>query len=218
LEGDIYPVLAQEGLLEAWPAQAFFIDIGIPEQYANADQLIKKHCRRPAVFLDRDGVLNKDASGYSHKPEDLQWNNRAIEAVRLANQSAWYVFVVTNQSGVARGYYDEAAVRRFHEQMDIELAAKGAHVDEFRYCPFHPEGTIAEYRRDAECRKPKPGMIIDLLRAWRIDVARSFLIGDKESDCMAAEAAGIRGYLFRGGDLCSELYHAMDKHRSARHI
>ena len=153
------------------------------------------------MFFDRDGVLNRDESGYAHKPEDLQWNKNAIEAVRLANQSGWYVFVVTNQAGVARGYYDETAVRRFHEQMEMELAREAAHVDEFRYCPFHPDGTVAEYRRDAECRKPKPGMIIDLMRAWRIDLARSFLIGDKESDCVAAAAAGIRGYLFRGGDL-----------------
>jgi D,D-heptose 1,7-bisphosphate phosphatase len=216
LESDIYPLMAQEGLLEAWPAEAFFIDVGIPDDYATAGHAIKKQCTRPAVFFDRDGVLNSDESGYAHKPEDLQWNKNAIEAVRLANQSGWYVFVVTNQAGVARGYYDETAVRRFHEQMEMELAREAAHVDEFRYCPFHPEGTVAEYRRDAECRKPKPGMIIDLMRAWRIDPARSLLIGDKESDCVAAAAAGIRGYLFRGGDLSSELRHAMDDQAGAR--
>ena len=218
LEGDIYPLLAQEGLLEAWPAEAFFVDIGIPDDYATSDQLIKKQCTRPAVFFDRDGVLNKDETGYAHKPEDLQWNKNAIEAVRFANQSGWYVFVVTNQAGVARGYYDETAVRRFHEQMEMELAREAAHVDEFRYCPFHPDGTVAEYRRDAECRKPKPGMIIDLMRAWKIDVTRSFLIGDKESDCLAATAAGIGGYLFRAGDLCSELRDAMDDQVGARHL
>jgi D-glycero-D-manno-heptose 1,7-bisphosphate phosphatase len=210
LESDIFPLLAREGLLEAWPAEAFFVDIGIPEDYATANPAIKKQCTRPAVFFDRDGVLNKDDTGYAHKPEDLQWNTNAIEAVRLANQSGWYVFVVTNQAGVARGYYDETAVRRFHQQMELELAREGAHVDEFCYCPFHPDGIVEEYRRDAECRKPKPGMIIDLMRKWRIDVARSILIGDKQSDCMAAAAAGIRGYLFRGGDLCSELRRAKD--------
>jgi D-glycero-D-manno-heptose 1,7-bisphosphate phosphatase len=94
--------------------------------------------------------------------------------------------------------------------MEMELAREAAHVDEFRYCPFHPDGTVAEYRRDAECRKPKPGMIMDLMRAWRIDPARSLLIGDKESDCVAAATAGIRAYMFRGGDLSSELRHAMD--------
>ena len=164
------------------------------------------------MFFDRDGVLNRDDTGYAHKPEELEWTNNAIEAVRLANQSGWYTFVVTNQSGVARGYYDEDAVRRFHEQMEIELAREGAHIDEFRFCPFHPEGTVHRYRRDAECRKPKPGMLIDLMHAWPIDVPRSILIGDKEIDCAAATAAGIRGYLFRGGDLGAELRHAMGNH------
>jgi D-glycero-D-manno-heptose 1,7-bisphosphate phosphatase len=210
LERDFYPFLAQEGLLAAWPTESFFIDIGIPDDYAIAGELIKRQCTRPAVFFDRDGVLNRDDSGYAHKPEELEWNDQAIEAVRLVNQSGWYTFVVTNQSGVARGYYDEEAVRRFHEQMEIELAREGAHIDEFRFCPFHPDGTVARYRRDAECRKPKPGMLIDLMHAWPIDVPRSILIGDKESDCAAAAAAGIRSYLFQGGDLCSELRGAMD--------
>jgi D-glycero-D-manno-heptose 1,7-bisphosphate phosphatase len=129
--------------------------------------------------------------------------------VRLANQFGWYAFVVTNQAGVARGYYDEDAVRRFHEQMDIELAGEGAHIDEYRYCPFHPDGTVVRYRRDAECRKPKPGMLLDLMRAWPIDVSRSIAIGDKETDCAAAVAAGVRGYRFSGGDLLSVLRDAM---------
>jgi D,D-heptose 1,7-bisphosphate phosphatase len=211
LERDIYPSLAQEGLLAAWRTESLFIDIGIPDDYAVAGELIKRQCTRPAVFFDRDGVLNRDDTGYAHRPEELEWTKNAIEAVRLANQSGWYTFVVTNQSGVARGYYDEDAVRRFHEQMEIELARDGAHIDEFRFCPFHPEGTVPQYRRDAECRKPKPGMLLDLMRAWPIDVPRSILIGDKESDCAAAAAAGIRGYLFREGDLYSELRGIIDE-------
>ena len=205
LEADIYPALAKERQLEAWPSEGFFIDIGVADDYATADRVLGSRRVRPAVFFDRDGVLNSDESGYTHRPEDLRWNENAIEAVRLVNQSGWYVFVVTNQAGVARGYYDEAAVRRFHEHMDMELARNAAHVDEFRYCPFHPDATVVEYRRDAEGRKPKPGMIVDLMRTWPIDVSRSILIGDKESDCMAAATAGIRGHLFRGGDLCAEL-------------
>jgi D,D-heptose 1,7-bisphosphate phosphatase len=209
LERDIFPLLARGGLLEAWPAEAFFIDIGIPDDYAISGALIQKRCTRPAVFFDRDGVLNRDDTGYAHKPEELQWNGSAIEAVRFANQSGWYTFVVTNQAGVARGYYDEGAVRRFHKQMEIELAREGAHIDEFRYCPFHPDGTVPQYRRDADCRKPKPGMLIDLMRFWRIDVPRSILIGDKESDCAAAAAAGIRSYLLRDDDLYQKVREAM---------
>ena len=209
LEADIYPALTRERKLEAWPSEGFFIDIGVADDYATADRVLGAQRRRPAVFFDRDGVLNSDELGYTHRPEDLRWNENAIEAVRLVNQSGWYAFVVSNQAGVARGYYDEAAVHRFHEQMDMELACKGAHVDEFRYCPFHPDATVVEYRCDLECRKPKPGMIVDLMRTWPIDASRSVLIGDKGSDCMAAAAAGIRCHLFRGGDLCAELPGAM---------
>ena len=91
-------------------------------------------------------------------------------------------FVVTNQAGVARGLYDTAAVERFHGEMDRQLAELGAHIDEYVYCPFHPDGTIAEYRRDDECRKPKPGMILKLMEKWPVDAKLSFLVGDKQSD------------------------------------
>ncbi len=164
---------------------------------------------RPAVFFDRDGVLNRDESGYTHRPEDLRWMEGAVEAVRHANACGWHVFVVTNQSGVARGFYDEAAVERFHEAMARDLAAAGARVDAFRYCPYHPDGTVPAYRRDDPGRKPRPGMILDLMAEWPVDAARSLLIGDKTSDVEAAAAAGLRGFLFEGGDLSVFLRGAM---------
>lgn len=150
---------------------------------------------RPAVFLDRDGVLNVD-HGYVHKPDRLEWIAGAPQAVRLLNEAGYYVFVITNQSGVARGYYDEAAVKRFHAHMQERLLAQGAHIDAFYYCPHHPEGTIKELAVQCRCRKPGTGMLEQAAREWPIDPGRSFLIGDKDDDMAAAAAFNIRGIKF----------------------
>jgi D-glycero-D-manno-heptose 1,7-bisphosphate phosphatase len=151
--------------------------------------------RRSAAFLDRDGVLNVD-HGYTHQAEQLEWIVGAPEAVRLLNEAGYFVFVVTNQSGVARGYYDEDAVKSFHAHMQKDLASHGAHVDAFYYCPHHPEGTIKSLAVKCRCRKPGPGMLEQAASEQPIDRDSSFLIGDKDEDMAAARAFGIRGVKF----------------------
>jgi D-glycero-D-manno-heptose 1,7-bisphosphate phosphatase len=200
LERDIFVPAAKAGMLSGAPFEGAFIDIGIAEDYARAETVLRENLHRPAVFFDRDGVLNID-EGYTHKPDDLRWNPGAVAAIRAVNDAGWYAFVVTNQAGVGHGHYGEKDVDIFHRHMEAELAKLGAHIDEFIYCPFHPEAKLEAYRRDSSFRKPGPGMILDLLARWPVDASRSFLIGDKDSDLEAAAAASIDAYLYQGGDL-----------------
>src|ERR1700733_6936695 len=156
---------------------------------------------KAAALLDRDGVLNVDR-GYTHLPEDLEFMPGAIAAVRRLNHSGRRVIVVTNQAGVARGLYDEAAVDRFHAAMSAALEAQGARIDGFYYCPFHPNAAVEAYRHaDHPDRKPNPGMGLRAFRDFATPPRRAFMIGDRDSDIQAAVAAGVRGYLFAGGDL-----------------
>jgi D-glycero-D-manno-heptose 1,7-bisphosphate phosphatase len=153
-----------------------------------------------AIF-DRDGVLNVDV-GYAHRPDQLRLVEGAARAVARLNAAGWAVVAVTNQSGVARGLFPESAVGLFHAALDTALAAEGARIDAYYYCPFHPEATVAAYRRaDHPDRKPNPGMLLRALADFAEAPERAFLVGDQESDLEAARRAGVAGHLYAGGDL-----------------
>lgn len=200
VEGEMLPALAAAGRLRARVYDGYFLDIGLPDTLAAAQVEIPRQLRRPALFLDRDGVLNYD-DNYVGSIDRVRWIAGAHETVRLANELGYYVFVVTNQAGVAKGNYDEKAVAVLHGWMADEMRASGAWIDDWRYCPFHPEATVAEYRQLHLWRKPGPGMLLDLLEHWPVELAGSLLLGDQPSDLAAATAAGLPGYQFTGGNL-----------------
>src|SRR5262249_43352988 len=139
--------------------------------------------------------------GYVFEPAKIEWIEGAIEAVRAVNDAGYFAFVITNQSGVARGFYEEHHVHTLHRWMADQLVRAGARIDAFEYCPDHPEGTVERYRRACDRRKPAPGMILDLLERFPVERSGSIVIGDKQSDMEAARSAGLEGHLFPGGNL-----------------
>ncbi len=159
---------------------------------------------RKAAFIDRDGVLNEERA-FVHRTEDFVLLPGAVEALRLLQGAGYLLVVITNQSGIARGLYSEADYLALTEHMRARLQAEGISLDAIEYCPHLPDAPVERYRRDCDCRKPKPGMIERAMERLDIDPAASFLVGDRLSDVQAGRAAGVgRCFLVRTGYQPSE--------------
>lgn len=202
LEHDVLPRLASAGALRGRLGQGWFIDIGIPEDLARAQEELPRRLSRPALFLDRDGVINVD-HGWVGTQERFEWMPGALAAMAEATGRGWHVFVVTNQSGVARGHYTEADVQALQRWVLDNVLAGGGTIDDWRYCPFHPEAPLDAYRQVSGSRKPAPGMLLDLMRAWGLSPSRCVMVGDQDSDMAAAAAAGVARHRFGGGDVAA---------------
>lgn len=213
---DIFPsILAEGGVLHAYRSVEYAKDVGTPDRLAKgaADlasgrvaQLSRRHAK-PAVFLDRDGVLNVEIGGV-HRAEDVTVEPDVAPAVRRINRAGVPAICVTNQPDIAKGLVDRRAVAAVFAAIDTQLAEGGAYLDDVYVCPHHPEagwpGEITALKIDCDCRKPAPGMLIAAARDHNIDLARSWMIGDRYVDVMAAQAAGARAVLVRTGHAGSD--------------
>ncbi len=157
-----------------------------------------KKQRPKACFLDRDGVLIKDVN-YLSSPDQVQIFSESIRALKILQENQYKIIVVTNQAGVARGYFSESSIFKVHEEIDRQLLMYGLKIDAYYYCPHHPEGKVEEYSINCDCRKPMPGMILNAVQDFNLDLSNSFLIGDKLSDLLAAKNAGCTGLLVETG-------------------
>ncbi|OBX08936.1 D-glycero-beta-D-manno-heptose 1,7-bisphosphate 7-phosphatase [Gallibacterium genomosp. 3] len=160
---------------------------------------------KKAIFLDRDGTLNID-HGYVHTIDQFQFIEGSIEALKVLQDMGYALVLVTNQSGIARGYYTEEEFNQLTEWMDWSLEDRGVHLDGIYYCPHHPEG-IGEYRQECDCRKPKAGMLLEAIRDLHLDPNQSIMVGDKLDDVLAGQAANIKHTVLvkTGKDISTEI-------------
>ena len=158
----------------------------------------------PAIFLDRDGTMNVD-HGYVHEIDNFQFIDGAIEAMQELKKMGYALVMVTNQSGIARGMFSEDTFMQLTEWMDWSLADRDVDLDGIYFCPHHPEAVVEEYRQQCDCRKPAPGMLLSAQKELNIDMAASYMVGDKIDDMLAGKAAGVgKKVLVRSGKPVTE--------------
>lgn len=160
--------------------------------------------QRPAVFLDRDGTINEEL-GYINHISRFKLLKESANGIKLLNEAGFLVFVVSNQSGAAKGYFPEKLIDEINTVMLADLSACGARIDKIYYCPHSVDGKVDSLRMECDCRKPKTGMIKSAMRDFNIDIFKSFVIGDRINDITFAHAAGLRGIMVKTGYGMGEL-------------
>ena len=170
-----------------------FIDIGSPRSLKRSKNFIKKKNMRPCVFLDRDGVINEEKK-YVHRRKDFVWRKNIFKAIKLLNDKGYQIFVITNQAGIAKGFYSEKQFNKLNDWMLEEFNKKGSFIDKVYYCPFHPEAKLKKFRKKTNLRKPGNGMILKAFKEWKIIKSKSFLIGDSITDLSAGKKSGIDSF------------------------
>ena len=189
LENDLLNNLILKKKIEGRLFNSFFLDIGTPKNYKNANNLLYKNFFKPALFLDRDGVLNHD-DGYTYKPSKLKIIKKTINFLKKFRN--FYFFIITNQSGIARGFYTKEQFYKFQFSLESRLIEKKIFINDIQFCPHHPEGKIKKYKKKCNCRKPGSAMIKSIISKWPINVKKSLFLGDKDSDRIAAKKIGIK--------------------------
>ena len=191
LEKDVYPKIISQSKMGGKTYKNDFIDMGTPKDLKRLPNFLKKINFKPAVFLDRDGVINKDI-GYLHKIKDVIWRKNINNFIKKYNDKNYYIVIITNQSGVGRGYYEEQDVVKLHSWMKNQIRLSGGNIDKIYFAPYYKHSKVFKYRKEGNMRKPNIGMISKAKRELNINLKKSILIGDNQTDKLCAIKAGIK--------------------------
>ena len=191
LENDILPALINSKKICGLTTEGYFIDIGLPKNLKLAKKNLISQVERPSVFFDRDGVLNHDY-GYVNKYSEFKWKKNVLKALEYLNSKNYYIFIITNQAGIGRGYYNEDQFKKLHKKIKEDLSKKKIYFDDVVYCPHHPTEAIGAYKKKCQCRKPNNLLIKNIYKKWPILKAKSLMIGDKDSDRACAKKSKIK--------------------------
>lgn len=189
-ENDLLDNLIKRKKIQGILKKNYFIDIGIPKKLIEASKIMTNVLKKPAVFLDRDGVINYDY-GYVHKYRDFKFKKGILSALRELIKKNYYIFIITNQAGIGKKIFKENDFFNLHKKLKFFLAKKNIYIDDVQYCPFHPQAKIKKFRKVSKYRKPNNGMIEDIKKKWNIDFTKSFFIGDQKNDMLTAKKSGI---------------------------
>ena len=193
LENDFLPNLINKKLLNGKVYKNFFLDIGTPKYFKISEKKLKKYFKKPAVFLDRDGVINHDL-GYVYKEKDFKFKKGVIEGLNILSKKKYLIFLVTNQAGIAKGFFKEKDFFKLQSYVSKKLLKYDIMFNDVQYSPFHPKGSILKFRKKSNLRKPDNQMIKNILDKFIIDKRKSFMIGDKISDKKCADKSKIKFY------------------------
>jgi D-glycero-D-manno-heptose 1,7-bisphosphate phosphatase len=188
-----------------------FIDIGVPNDFLKAENFIKKNFFKPAIYFDRDGVLNKiKKKQYIKKPSEFKWTYGAKKIIKYFNDNNYYIFIVTNQAGIAKGYIKLKNYFKIEKKICLDLALIGAHIDKIYFSPFHKDSKIKKFKRDSFLRKPNPGMLLKSFNEFSVVKNKSVVIGDQISDQIAAKRAGLKFLMFNNKNLFTHFFNNLN--------
>tara|TARA_B110000971_G_scaffold219639_1_gene261234 strand:- start:893 stop:2101 length:1209 start_codon:yes stop_codon:yes gene_type:complete len=191
LENDLLPKLIHKKKIGGKIFKDFFIDIGSKYYFNIAEKKLKNEFNRPAVFLDRDGVINYDY-GYVHKIDKFKFRTGVIDGLKYLVKKNYYIFIITNQAGIGKGKFTERSFVKLHKIINEKLKKLNIFINDVKYSPFHPKAIIKKYKKNSLMRKPGNKMIENIRLNWDIDIKNSFMIGDKTTDMLAAKKSKIK--------------------------
>lgn len=191
LETDFIPDLIKMKLVEGEYFKDFFYDIGTPKNFIRASSVFKSNLTKPAVFFDRDGVINHDKRGYTFKIKDFRLRKNVYKAINFLNKKGYHIFIITNQSGIAKGFYNINDFFKLHIFIKNKLIKKSCYINDVKFCPHHPKGKVKNFKKICECRKPKNLLFKQLLSSNFINLKKSFMIGDSFSDFLMAKKSNL---------------------------